>query len=423
MIVIIVISPLLYWLTDIGQTAGELGAAIIRQPDGTLISSPKAQAYHQLSLPMRLERMVVYPILLLAFYFSGMAVAVRQRIDAWVSINSLALIRRLSQRLPPRLRLTDLLTIGVFICLFNLALFSIYLPFNFYRGFIVAHQFGLSTQTLAGWFGDWGKSVAIELLIAVATWTTFYSFMKLLPRRWPLPVGGLMVLFLFVFALLTPIIITPLFYEVSPLTDNDLRARILNLGQRAGVVADEVYVIDASSKTTQVNAYVTAFGDSQQIVLYDTLIDGYSPDEVEVVLAHELGHWYYHHVFLSLLGVGAVGWLGLFGLRWLLDRLWPWLRLRSPADIAGLPLVLALVFLANTLALPIENGISRFGEHQADVFALTISQKPDASVSLFEQLAEQNLSIVEPPAWEKFIFYTHPSVAERIRFAETFDTD
>ncbi|MCB0181386.1 MAG: M48 family metallopeptidase, partial [Anaerolineae bacterium] len=331
--------------------------------------------------------------------------------------------RRWPKRWRQRLTPANLLTICIFILALNLAIFLLYLPYNFYRGFMVAHQFGLSTQTVIGWFSDWSKSVLIELLIAIGTWTTLYGFMKLLPRRWPLPVGVLMVTFLFIFTLLTPTLITPLFYKVSPLENGDLRTRIITLTQRAGMTADEVYTIDASSKTTEVNAYVTAFGKQQRIVLFDTLIDSYSPDEVEVVLAHELGHWYYHHVLLSLLGIGAVGWLGLFGLRWLLDRLWPWLGLRSPSDIAGLPFVLVLVYLASTLSLPVENSFSRFGEHQADVFALTVSQKPEVFILLFEQIAEQNLSIVDPPAWEKFIFYTHPSIAERIHFAEQFQTN
>jgi len=424
---IILISPVIFWLTGIGQNAGSLSAELARQPDGVLLSSPKAQAYHQLMFPMRLERMLIYPLLLLSFQFSGGAVALRTFIEKQIEAGLLSPFRKIFRCWPKRWRqrLTpaDLLTICIFILALNLAIFLLYLPYNFYRGFMVAHQFGLSTQTVIGWFSDWSKSVLIELLIAIGTWATLYGFMKLLPRRWPLPVGVLMVTFLFIFTLLTPTLITPLFYKVSPLENGDLRTRIITLTQRAGMTADEVYTIDASSKTTEVNAYVTAFGKQQRIVLFDTLIDSYSPDEVEVVLAHELGHWYYHHVLLSLLGIGAVGWLGLFGLRWLLDRLWPWLGLRSPSDIAGLPFVLVLVYLASTLSLPVENSFSRFGEHQADVFALTVSQKPEVFISLFEQIAEQNLSIVDPPAWEKFIFYTHPSIAERIHFAEQFQTN
>ena len=111
----------------------------------------------------------------------------------------------------------------------------------------------------------------------------------------------------------------------------------------------------------------------QPIVLYDTLLTDYTPDQVDVVLAHEMGHWYYRHMLVGILGVGVVGWIGLFGLRWLLNRTWRWLALSGPADVAGLPYVMAVIALVTTLALPVYNSFSRFGERQADDFALTVS--------------------------------------------------
>jgi STE24 endopeptidase len=251
-------------------------------------------------------------------------------------------------------------------------------------------------------------------------WTGFYLLLRLFPRRWPIPGGALLIIVSFTFTLLTPLLITPLYYEVEPLADENLRARILSLAERAGLSADEVYVIDASAKTTLVNAYVTGFGNAQRIMLYDTLLADYTPDQVEVVLAHELGHWYYRHVLLGLLGLGAAGWIGLFGLRWLLERSWQPLGLRGPADVAGLPHILTVLAIATTLLLPIENNFSRYGENQADEFALAASQKPDVFIELFVQLAEQNLSRVDAPAWEKFIFHTHPTTTERVRHAEKF---
>ncbi|NJN94911.1 MAG: M48 family metallopeptidase [Anaerolineales bacterium] len=304
---------------------------------------------------------------------------------------------------------------------FNIGLSLLYLPFNFYRSFTVGHQFGLSTLTASGWFGDWAKGLLINLLLDGLTWTGLYGLMRWRPRRWPLPAGVALVFFTVVLVLLEPILITPLFYEVRPLEDSNLRARILALADRAEMHVDAVEVIDASSKTTAVNAYFTGFGGAQRIVLYDTLLRDYTPDQIEVVLAHEMGHWYYQHVLLMVLGLGATGWLGLFGLHWLLNHTWRWLGLRGPADIAGLPFVLAVLALVSYLALPFENGISRYAERQADHFALSTSQNPRAMAQLFEQFAVQNLSLVEPPAWEKVIFSTHPSLAERIRTAEGWE--
>lgn len=416
---IILISPLFYWSTGIGQSAANLTAEISRLPNGDLASSPKAEALHSLSLPMRIERMILYPLLLLACQFSGGALALRRWLEgriAGVQGSRGAGVKNLLHLLAP------LFLCFLFVLLFNLALDLLYLPFNFYRGFIVGHQFGLSTQSAPGWFGDWVKGSLINLLLDSLTWTGLYALIRWLPRRWPLPAGVLLVFFSVVLVLLEPIVITPLFYEVRPLADSGLRSRILALADRANMHVEAVEVIDASSKTTEVNAYFTGFGGAQRIVLFDTLLRDYSPDQIEVVLAHEMGHWYYHHVLLSILGLGAAGWLGLFGLQWLLKRSWRWLGLHGPADIAGLPYVLAVIALVSYLALPFENGISRFAESQADQFALTTSQKPRAMVELFEQFAVQNLSLLEPPALEKFIFYTHPALVERIRMAEGWES-
>lgn len=402
---VILVSPLVYWSTGIGQQAAGLSAALGRLPDGSLLSSPKAEALHSLILPIRLERLLVYPLLLLAFQFSGGSIALRSRLEQLVG-------RQLPEA---RFRRTSLVLL--FILVFDLALFILYLPFNFYQSFILMHQFGLSTQTASGWLADWLKSVLLRLLTDGLLWTGFYWLLNRLPRRWPVVAGAGLLSFSLVYTLLTPVLITPLFYEVQPLEDVTLRQQILTLANRAGIQVDQVEVIRASAKTTTANAYFTGFGRARRIVLYDTLLTGYTPDELEIILAHEMGHWYYQHHLWGILGMGAAAWLGLFGLRWLLNRTWQPLGLRGPADVASLPYLLAVISLASTLSLPVQNAISRFGEAQADHFALSLTGKPEAFVSLFERFAEQNLTIVNPPEWEKFLFYTHPPTAERIKMA------
>ncbi len=418
---IIFLSPFIYWSTGIGQTATSLSAEISRTPDGLLASSPKAEARHSLMMPMRIQRMFIYPLLLLAFQFSGGAIALQNKLQAgWAYKASEKLKRLIPQRWRKRLTIQDLVVIFLFIIAFNMAIFVLYLPFNFYRGFIVAHQFGLSTQTTAGWFSDWGKQVLISLLLEGILWTGFFAMMRLLPKRWPILGGALLFAFSAVFTLLTPVLITPLFYEVSVLDDSALEHRIITMAEEAGMPVDEIYIIDASSKTTTANAYFTGFGGAQRIVLYDTLLSNYTRDQVKVVLAHEMGHWYYQHTLLVLLGMGAIAWLGLFALRWLLNKSWQWLDLRGPADVAALPFIVAVITVVSLLAMPVENAISRYGERQADEFALAISEEPDAFIELFEEFAEQNLSMVDAPRWEKVIFYTHPPIVERLETAQRY---
>jgi len=430
-VAVILVSSLLYFGSGVGQSAAGLPAELGRRADGSLVSSPKAELLHGFSLAMRLERMLLYPLLLLAFQLSGGAEALRRvlagQAQPWLARSlpgPVRLVGAVAQRIPhgwrQRLPGSDLMVILLFVLAFHLGLYLLYLPFNFYRSFVVGHQFGLSTLSAGGWLLDWLKSVAIGLVTNGLLWTGFFALMRLAPRRWPIPAGALSLVFSLIFVLVTPVLITPLFYHVSQLDDPNLQQRILALTARVGLEVDEIHVIDASSKTTTVNAYFTGFGGAQRIVLYDNLLNGYTPDQVEVVLAHELGHWYYKHHLLSVLGLGAVAWLGMFALRWLLNKTWRWLKLTGPADVAVLPFILAVAALVGMLTMPVENGISRLAENQADEFALEISQKPQAFIELFEQFAEQNLSVVDVPDWEKFIFYTHPPVAERIARANRF---
>ena len=420
-VVILLLSPVFYWLTGIGQTAANLPADIVRLPDGAIASSAKAEALHRLTLPIRLELMFIYPLLLLGFQFSGGALVLRRRLERRVEAGRPAWLVRplawLGRRLPAGWRQSvsgsGLLAVCLFVLILELALALLYLPFDFYRGFMVAHQFGLSTQTATGWAADWLKSLVLTLGISGLTWTGFYGLIRLFPRRWPIPAGALLFLFGVVMVLLTPVLITPLFYKVEPLADAGLHSRILELAGRAGMDVDTIEVIDASAKTTQVNAYFTGFFGAQRIVLYDTLLAGYTPDQVEVVLAHEMGHWRYQHVLLGLAGAGAVGWLGLFALRWLLARIWRPLGLDGPADVAGLPYILAIAALVSLLVMPAQNGLSRYAERQADWFALATSQKPAAFIELFEKF-------VDVPRWEEFIFYSHPPIIDRIGMAENF---
>jgi STE24 endopeptidase len=406
LIVIILLSPLPYWLTGIGQSASGLSAKVGRLPDGAWVSSPRAEALHTLALPMRIERLLLYPLLLLAFQLSGGALALRRRLG-WGSAGS-----------SERVSALGLLTVLLFVLILDLSLALLYLPFDFYGSFVVGRQFGLSTQTAEGWAVDWAMNLLIDLVTDGVLWTGLYALIRLLSRRWPIPAGAALVVLAASFTLLSPILITPLFYQVRPLEDPALRARVQSLSDRVGMRVEAVDVIDASAKTTGANAYFTGFGGAQRIVLYDTLLANHTPDEVEVTLAHEMGHWYYRHVLLGLLGAGAAGWIGLFLLRELLKRTWQPLGLSGAGDVAGLPFLLAVVAVVTLISLPVQNGVSRYAEAQADRFSLDVSRKPEAYVTSFVKLAEENLAAVDAPSWEKLLFYDHPSIAERIRMAE-----
>lgn len=255
-LVMVLLSPVPYWLTGVGQSAPGLSAEISHRPDGTLVSSPKAEALHRLTLPMRIERLLIYPLLLFCFQFSGGSLRLRRWLDEgvrplfsgqplqisgqargmplWIARGLGGIGRLIPDAWRRRVAGGDLLVIFLFVLSLEIALFLLYLPFNFYAGFILAHQFGLSTQTAPGWATDQIKNLLIDLVMNGLGWTGFYGLMRLMPRRWPIPSGAIMIFLSAILVLITPILITPLFYEVRPLNDPALRARILALA--AGLV-------------------------------------------------------------------------------------------------------------------------------------------------------------------------------------------
>ncbi|MEM7347507.1 MAG: hypothetical protein AAF485_24985, partial [Chloroflexota bacterium] len=215
-VAVVLISPFIYWATGIGQGAAELSAELVYGSAGQPLNSPKAQALHRLLLPMRLERLLLYPLLLITFQLGGGGILLRR----WLATNGTlrqayqwltTLTRWLPQRWQHRFDGFNLLVILLFVILFNVTIFTLYLPFNFYRGFILAHQFGLSNYTTLGWLSDWGKNVLIALLMDGVIWTGFYALMHLLPRRWPIVAGALVTVFGMLFTILSPVLITPLF--------------------------------------------------------------------------------------------------------------------------------------------------------------------------------------------------------------------
>jgi STE24 endopeptidase len=392
--------------------------------DNTVRSSPKAVARHSLTLPLRIEQLLIYPLFLFLLQYSGLAVGLR----AWLAerviqpLEAAPLFERLDRWLSGftrgRLSLAQVVEIALYITLVTLFITILFLPLSFYQGFVLAHQFGLSTQTFPAWLRDFLVGQVVGLVITLGVFGGFYAALKLMPRRWPFWFGAGYAVLTFGYILLEPLVITPLFYTVTPVTDEALLSRIYALSGRAGMTVDDIFTVDASSKTTAVNAYVTGFGGASKIGLWDTLLSTHPPDEVDVVLAHEMGHWYYRHVLIFALVYVLAAWVGFFLLRIWLGWVWQRLGWRGPDDVAGYPYLLALLALVSVLTLPPANGLSRFAENQADQFALEVARKPAASIDLFHRLAEENLAVIDVPAWEKFLFYTHPPIRERLERAQ-----
>ncbi|MGF1579913.1 MAG: M48 family metallopeptidase [Gemmataceae bacterium] len=278
---------------------------------------------------------------------------------------------------------------------------------------------GMTDLSFLDWLGYYGQRVAFSALLELAVVVGLFFLIRQLPRWWWIWAGALGSVLGILVVCVWPVWVVPMFYEVRPLEDAELNARIVRLADKAEVTIDRVYVMNASSRSRHTNAYFMGLGATRRILLYDTLLKSHSYDEVESVLAHEIGHWKHNH---SLVGVAlwtCSGFLGFFLLRWAL--IWaigrrPF-RLRSQSDPASIPYILLVFLLANWAVLPVECAIQRHFERQADWVALELTENAQVFVGTEKKMARDNIANVVPNPFTVWMFSTHPTVLQRIGMA------
>ena len=294
-------------------------------------------------------------------------------------------------------------------------------PIAYYSGFVLPHRYGLSTMSLRSWLGDLFKGLALGLVLEVLAIEFVYLLLALQPQTWWLWVALAMLFFSVVMANLAPVLIFPIFYKFTPLPEGDLTKRLLALAERAHTRVRGVFTMQLSKKTTAANAALMGLGNTRRIVVGDTMLDRYTPDEIEVVLAHELGHHVHHDIWKLIISQSILTLGGLYlvnvVLHWAVDTQHIYNGLANPAT---LPLLLALMGAFGLIVMPIGNGLSRTVEYQADEYALQVTQMVEPFKSAMTRLANQNLSDVEPSPIIEFLFHDHPSINKRLKHADEF---
>jgi STE24 endopeptidase len=330
-----------------------------------------------------------------------------------------AALRNLAVRCVPS---RPAVAVAIYLLLLVLLSQLLTLPLGYYAGFVREHAFGLSTQSAPAWFLDRLKAALLELALAVPSGCVLVLLWRRYPGRWVLPAWLLGAVLMFVLVALAPVVIDPLFNTTRPVQDAGLRQRVLALAQRAGLPTEGVYETDASQRTRKANAYFTGLFATKRIVLYDTLIAQNDPEAVDLVVAHEMGHWKHAHIWkgigLSLLALAILLWCGAWVVGWAgRNHLF---HLGGPADVAAVPLFLLTLFLLSLLSLPLQNAVSRGFEREADSTSLELTRNPQAFIRAEVSLARSNLSDLAPPHPIVWLLYTHPPTLERIRMAEEF---
>jgi STE24 endopeptidase len=282
-----------------------------------------------------------------------------------------------------------------------------------------AKDVGLVTQSWTGYARDTAVSWGIGAVIAGAGAAMAVGLIRRFPRGWWAPGSVLVVAFGVASIYAGPVVLDPLFNTFKPLAPGRARADVLELARRAHVDVGEVYAVDASRRTTAANAYVTGLGRTKRVVLYDTLLDSFSRDELRLVVAHELGHVRHRDVPNGLLYLAIVAPFGLYAVARLTRRLAPQDALRpGPAVLPALALSIAVMA---TAIGTISNQLSREVEARADAFALRLTGEARPFISFEQRIAVRNLADPDPPAWQTFLLATHPPVLDRIGMGVAYE--
>jgi STE24 endopeptidase len=294
-------------------------------------------------------------------------------------------------------------------------------PLSFYGGYVLERSFGLSTLTPGRWLKRFAGRSLLELALGVALVLGLYWIIWTTGRAWWLVAAGAFFVVSVVLGQLAPVLIVPLFYKVERLDEPELTERIRRLADGTGLGIEGVYRIALSQETVKGNAALTGIGRTRRVMLGDTLLASFSPEEIEVVFAHEVGHHVFHHI-RQLLVIGALVSAAGF---WLADRiLGLWVAWqggpveRSAMPVWTLPAIMLSLGLFSTLLEPLGNTLMRHFERQADRYALRRTGLPDAFRSAFRKLARLNKADADPPWLEVVLFHSHPPISERLKETE-----
>jgi STE24 endopeptidase len=359
----------------------------------------KAKQYARINRRMMVVDLALGAIYALMWLFFGWSLALR---DALLEITT-----------------NDWFLVLGYVAVFGGIYYLIDLPITFYDSYILPHRFELSNQTIWGWISDQLKGIVVGVLIGGLILEVIYALLRAYPETWWIWVAGFLLLFSVLLANLAPLILFPIFYKFVPLEEeySELIERLTRLAERAGANVKGVFKFDMSRRTKAANAALTGLGNTRRIILGDTLLDEFTTDEIETVIAHELGHHVHKDIPLGIVFESVITVVGLFFASLILQWGSVYFGFDGPSDIAAFPLFLLVIGAYGLVTMPLGNAFSRWREKRADQYALEVTGKGDAYASALIRLANQNLADVDPEPWVEFLLYSHPALNKRIAMA------
>jgi STE24 endopeptidase len=289
-----------------------------------------------------------------------------------------------------------------------------------YYGFRLERRFKLSNQNLRAWIWDEVKGFLVALVLGAIVVELLYFTIRQWPQHWWMLAWALFMVLFVILAQIAPVVLLPIFYKFEPLDNEDLRRRLVVLSERAGTRVRGVYRWKLSEKSKKANAALTGLGSTRRIILADTLLDNYAPEEIEAVLAHELGHHVHRHILKSILVQAAITLFGFWAANWTLHYAVDQHMFEELSDFANLPLLVLVSTVLSFVLMPALNAYSRFNERQADKYAFESIAGVEPFISSMNKLAEQNLAERTPSKWVEWFFHSHPSISGRVAAAEAW---
>ena len=364
----------------------------------TPASSSEARRYAKIRYRLMLLELIAWPGFLLAYQLSGFSTSVAARASAATPAPLLQLLG--------------------YLAVFGAASYLVFLPLHVYAGFFLEHRFGLSRLRGSGWCLREAKGVALSAGFGLLMMEGLYALLRDAPQAWTALAALGWVGVSVVVARIFPTWVLPIFYKTSSLSDEALASRLLALCERARLRVLGVFRVDLGVETRKANAALAGVGRTRRVLVSDTLLGQFTPEEIETVLAHELGHQRHQHISKMLLLSGLGSWVAFT----VVDRCAGWwtgrLGVAGLADPAGFPMLMLSLFLIGLVGLPLQNALSRRFEWQADRFAVALTGRPAAFAGALRKLGELNLADPAPPRWIEWLFYDHPAIPRRIRAAE-----
>jgi STE24 endopeptidase len=369
-------------------------------PPPTAVDSPEARRYNRVQRWLGIADFVIGSAFLIVLLVTG-----------WTGrLRDLALRRGFQNY-----------TLSVFVYLFFLLLISKALGLGLdYYGFRMERKFQLSTQKVQAWLWDEAKGFLVSLVMAGIVVELLYFMIRLSPQHWWFITWALFIVLFIVLAQIAPVVLFPIFYKFEPLENEDLRRRLIQLSEHAGTRIRGVYRWKLSEKSKKANAALTGLGSTRRIILADTLLDNYAPEEIEAVLAHELGHHVHRHILKSIFVQAGITLLGFWVANWVLHYAVDHHMFEELSDFANLPLLALTATAVSLLLMPALNAYSRYNERQADRYAFESIATVEPFISSMNKLAQQNLAERTPSKWIEALFHSHPAISKRVAAAEAW---